>query len=39
TLKTKPGIRERAKRVKQIIARMIGFIETYDENIGDLDSV
>ncbi|WP_394349795.1 type I restriction endonuclease subunit R, EcoR124 family, partial [Ruegeria intermedia] len=31
TLKTKPGIRERAKRVKQIIARMIGFIETYDE--------
>lgn len=38
TLKAKPGIRERAKRVRQIIARMVGFIETYDENIGDIDS-
>jgi hypothetical protein len=38
TLKTRPGIRDRARRVKQIIARMIGFIETYEENIGDLDA-
>jgi type I restriction enzyme R subunit len=38
TLRTRPGIRDRARRVKQIIARMIRFIETYEENIGDLDA-
>jgi type I restriction enzyme R subunit len=38
TLRARPGIRDRARRVKQIIARMIGFIETYEENIGDLDA-
>jgi hypothetical protein len=37
-LRARPGIRDRARRVKQIIARMIGFIETYEENIGDLDA-
>ena len=38
TLKTRPGIRDRARRVQQFVVRMIGFIETYEENIGDVDA-
>lgn len=38
TLRKRPGIRECAKRVKQVIARTDCFVETFEDDIGDLDA-